>query len=346
MDGWTRFIFMNLSEAQLGLFDVQMKGSSGLVEVYQSKKGTPLAELDFLVSARSLVEKVGDEIPWLIEDLIPKGAIVMLGGESTAGKSSMAKEFCLRLLNGDEEVLGKKLNPMFKSILYVSSEDGEYPTGIVIKNQIKAVAGFEVASLDALHLIFDTHKINVKISAALNAMPVDLIVIDSMGDFLSGNMNQTNTVRSDLDFYSKIINRYPNTSVLFVHHTGKGKEANLPSKNNFLGSQGIEAKMRVVMELKKGKEDLRSLHIVKSNYSSDPKISDPIFMRMTQFQTYELSEPFELRSEKKKDDRIEKIAIAKQLKGQGLTLNEISNEMTSRGYADCGKSAIGNWLKQ
>jgi len=53
-----------------------------------------------------------------------------------------------------------------------------------------------------------------------------------------------------------------------LHHTGKRTENLEPSKNNAIGSQGFEAKMRLVLELRldRAEPDLRHLCIVKGNY--------------------------------------------------------------------------------
>ena len=56
--------------------------------------------------------------------------------------------------------------------------------------------------------------------------------------------------------------------LIYLHHTGKRLENQAPSKNNLIGSQGLEAKMRVVVEMRKDPTDARYRHlcIVKANY--------------------------------------------------------------------------------
>ena len=54
---------------------------------------------------------------------------------------------------------------------------------------------------------------------------------------------------------------------LFCHHIGKGKENNAaPSKNDVLGSQGIESACRTVLMLKKRADSKRVLTVVKGNH--------------------------------------------------------------------------------
>ena len=55
---------------------------------------------------------------------------------------------------------------------------------------------------------------------------------------------------------------------LFLHHTGKRTEDLAPSKNNFVGSQSLEASVRLGIELRVDRmnPELRHLCIVKGNY--------------------------------------------------------------------------------
>ena len=59
--------------------------------------------------------------------------------------------------------------------------------------------------------------------------------------------------------------------ILFLHHTRKSSDSDAPSKHNAIGSQGFEAKMRVVLELRRNvnNSDLFHLCIVKGNYLSN-----------------------------------------------------------------------------
>ena len=82
-------------------------------------------------------------------------------------------------------------------------------------------------------------------------------------------MNENNCVRSFLNAFSQLAIRH-NTLVIFLHHTGKRTESLAPSKHNAIGSEGFEAKMRLIMELRQDPEhhNIRHLYIVKGNYLS------------------------------------------------------------------------------
>ncbi len=80
-------------------------------------------------------------------------------------------------------------------------------------------------------------------------------------------MNDTNQVRTFLNDYSQLAQKHK-CLIIFLHHTGKRTEELAPSKHNLLGSQGFEAKMRLVIELRNDLNypEKRHLCIVKANY--------------------------------------------------------------------------------
>jgi hypothetical protein len=92
-------------------------------------------------------------------------------------------------------------------------------------------------------------------------------VVDALGDLYTGNMNASNDVRAFVQQYSQLAQKH-GCLVLFMHHTGKRTEDREPSKHNLLGSQGLEAKMRVAFELRADpySPDLRHLCVLKGNY--------------------------------------------------------------------------------
>ncbi|MDD4624671.1 MAG: hypothetical protein PHX40_04810, partial [Bacilli bacterium] len=59
--------------------------------------------------------------------------------------------------------------------------------------------------------------------------------------------------------------------IIFLHHTNKRSDTLEPSKHNALGSQGFEAKMRLMIELKSDTQINNQKHfcIVKGNYLSN-----------------------------------------------------------------------------
>jgi RecA-family ATPase len=85
--------------------------------------------------------------------------------------------------------------------------------------------------------------------------PVDCIIVDAYSDvFDDTNMNSTAESRAFLHKFHVLSTTYKCVTI-FLHHISKAKETSGPSKNNLIGSQALEAKARVVFELRR---DLKS----------------------------------------------------------------------------------------
>ncbi|HSZ32002.1 MAG TPA: hypothetical protein VK772_01760 [Puia sp.] len=64
-----------------------------------------------------------------------------------------------------------------------------------------------------------------------------------------------------------LANKYE-TCIVIIHHTIKHSENSEPNKNRLNGSQGIEASLRSVVELRLGEGELAYLTILKGNFIS------------------------------------------------------------------------------
>ncbi|UKB86363.1 AAA family ATPase [Chryseobacterium sp. MEBOG06] len=175
--------------------------------------------------------------------------------------------------------MGYKLFPQHQNVIFISTEDDPTSTSISIKKPISKIiqdTDKDISLLNHLKFIFevDTNLTNPDnifnvLARDLKSNPTDLIVVDAFTDIFSGDINSSTKVREFLNQFSKIAKTY-NCLILFLHHTGKKVSKFSASKDNVLGSQAFEAKMRVVLELKPfpNDENLRTLTITKGNYIS------------------------------------------------------------------------------
>jgi hypothetical protein len=143
-------------------------------------------------------------------------------------------------------------------------------------------------------------------------------------------MNENNRVRSFLNAFSQLAVKY-NTLVVFLHHTGKRTESLAPSKHNAIGSQGFEAKMRLVMELRPDPErhDIRHLCIVKGNYLPSEFKHDSFELRFTPSLNFEATGervPFNLLRERN-EERDEKAELARAMREEGKSYRQIAEEL-------------------
>ncbi len=218
------------------------------------------------VSATKLVETAKPVMDTLVDPLLPRVGIVSLVGSSDSGKSSLLRGLALAVASGADSWLSLPLRTRHQSALYISTEDDEDAIATLLHKQNEEL-GLSRGDLAGLKFLFDVENLTLRLELLLSESPVDLIVVDAFSDLYRGSMNENNQVRTWLQRWHEIAQKYE-CLVIFLHHTGKRTEALLPSKHNSIGSQGFEAKMRLMMELRTDRNNttLRHLCVVKGNY--------------------------------------------------------------------------------
>ena len=313
-------------------------------------------------SALKLFDLEYDELPKLIDPIFPKVGLASLVGSSDTGKSTFLRQLALSLALGLDDFIGYKLFPSSRNVIFISTEDDPASTSVSIKKPISKIlqnTSTDKKLLNHLKFIFDVDinpespKNIIKIlEQDLKKADVDLIVIDAFTDIFSGDINSSTKVREFLNQFSKIAKTY-NCLVLFLHHTGKRTDKYTASKDNVLGSQAFEAKMRVVLELKPypNDETLRTLTITKGNYISSQikKYSKVLFFNEEHLLFEDLSKDLLTSSiatlsfiNPKKN---EMLPLIKKLHTENKSLRAIETELKSKGYK-IGKSSVSNYIKE
>jgi archaellum biogenesis ATPase FlaH/5S rRNA maturation endonuclease (ribonuclease M5) len=283
-----------------------------------------------VVTGEDLLNQKIEEIPTLLNPLFPLTGLIALGGSSDTGKSAFLRQFAIAICNKETDFLGFKINARYHSVIYVSTEDDEFATGYLLRLQEKN-KNYGAAAYKSLRYIFDSDRLLQTLEKELSKCPADVVFIDAYADIFTGELNQVNKVRSFLNDFSNLAHKY-NCLFIFLHHTGKNAEEKIPSKNNLLGSQGFEAKMRLVIELRKDlhNPNLRHLCIVKGNYlkcdfknqSFVLEFSDMLFKDTGQRESFE-SLVF---GNAKSITLSEEADLVKKLKKEGLTTREIAEK--------------------
>ena len=147
-----------------------------------------------------------------------------------------------------------------------------------------------------------------------------------------------------LNAYSQLAQKHQ-CLILFLHHCGKRTEDLVPSKHSLLGSQAFEAKMRVVLELRKDLSDMTCKHLccTKGNYLSEQDKSESMklyFSPNLVFQNTGEHVPFEdlIKSSKAEKEKYKRI---KQMQSEGYTMDEIAK---MEKYSD--KSGVSRFLSR
>lgn len=217
-------------------------------------------------SATELLNRKVKKLPCLIDPILPKVGVAALAGSSDTGKSSFLRHLASSIVLDKADFLGWEIKADHNKVIYVSTEDDDYATSFQL-SRFNMYRQLDSEEFSGLKYIFDTENILATLSDILGKERHDLIIIDAFTDLYGKGMNDSNQVRTFLNEYSQLAQKYK-CLIVFLHHTGKGTEDKAPSKNNLLGSQGFEAKMRLVIELRTDPLDpsLKHMCIVKGNY--------------------------------------------------------------------------------
>lgn len=223
-------------------------------------------EYTSVFNGEQLLNMKVDNIPCLVDPILPKVGLVALAGSSDTGKSSLLRQLAVSVCLGEERFLGWQLKTEHRKAYYVSTEDDENAIAFLL-NKTNYDRQLPASAYSGLTFDFDSHRILERLNESLAKNPVDIVIVDAFTDLYGKSMNDTNQVRTFLNGYSQLAQKHK-CLVMFLHHTGKRTEELTPSKHNLLGSQGFEAKMRLVMELRNDstQPNKRHLCIVKGNY--------------------------------------------------------------------------------
>lgn len=290
----------------------------------------------FLIGADVIKNKNYKEVEYLVDKLIPKGTLCALVGESDTGKSSLLRQLAVSMVYGDEDFLGFKMKSSCNNVLYVSTEDGEMATSVWL-NKYFGQEKSKDDILSKLNFIFSTDGIISNLRDAVKNDCIDLIIVDSYADLFTGSMNNSNEVRGFLNQYDNLVNEF-GTTVIFLHHTKKSSAGSRPNKNNILGSQGFEAKMRSVMMLTKDNDNKshRHLCVVKNNYMPETNKSESFVLKFNERLAFDNTGDRVDLDELIDEDYLKE---AKELKEGGESIRAITNKLNDKGYK-VSKSSI------
>lgn len=283
--------------------------------------------IKIIYSAKDLLNRNIKELPYLLEPIFPKVCLCGFAGSSDTGKSSFLRQLAISVSVGETEFLGFKLNTEHKNALYVSTEDDEFAISFLLHkaNKDKCLSSDQYSGLS---FIFDTFNLLEKIDNQLSKQKTDLVVIDAFSDLYGKSMNDTNQVRTFLNEYSQLAQKHK-CLIIFLHHTGKRTEDLIPSKHNLLGSQGFEAKMRLVIELRADsiEPDKRHLCIVKANYLPKEFKTESFVLLFNENLQFSMTDERRLFDELKMNNKVEQIETVKKMKEEGKTQEEIANKL-------------------
>lgn len=315
-------------------------------------------------SGLNLFSNTSEEIPKLLEPLFPKKGVISLVGSSDTGKSTLLRQLSISIAFGQEDFLGYKINSTTRNVIYVSTEDDAISVGHTLKKQVIGLFKENhlniIENLNHIKFIFDSNtdtrnpnNILSQINDDLKNIGADLVIIDAFTDVFTGDLNSSTKVREFLQQFSVMADNH-NCLFLILHHTGKRTEKFAASKDNVLGSQAFEAKMRALFELKRvpNDESKRCLAITKGNYLSSSIKKQAKILTFDEenllfhyngqnILTSQINNSFKAINPEKKNI----IPIIEKLKTEKKSLRQIEKILKSKGY-NISKSTVSNYLKE
>ena len=294
-----------------------------------------------IISGYELLSRGIMEIPTLVNPIIPQTGLIALCGGSDTGKSSFLRQLLLAIISSDE-FLSFKLNTRHKRAYYVSSEDDEMAISYLLNKQNRFLK-IPIEKFKNINFIFQFDNVIKQLNDALTNNPADIVVIDAFADFYPNDIKEVNKVRCFLEEFNQLA-KVHKCLFCFLHHTGKRTEQLEPSKNNIIGSQGFESKMRFIIELRQDHHDseIRHMCIVKGNYLPSSYKNESYVLRFNENMCFEMTDermPFEKLGKAENFDKLEKIDKAKELRDQGKSIKGIAD------IIGASKSTIHRWCK-
>lgn len=199
---------------------------------------------EWLVSADDF-SKQPAPLKWLVKGWLQDNALIMVHGPSGGGKTFVVLDWCHRIASGITEWSGCKVKS--GSVIYLAGE-GHHGlrsriAGWKHKHSVKSLnmwlskAGCDLNTAEGYTRVVDS-------ITALGNKP-DIIVVDTLHRFLSGDENSSSDAKTMLDACAGLMRQF-NCSVLLVHHTGVSDEAQHRARGSSAWRGALDIEISVV----------------------------------------------------------------------------------------------------
>lgn len=220
-----------------------------------------------IYNAVELMDMGNVEPSYLMEPIFPQKGSAVLAGKPDIGKSQFARQLCIHVAMGINQIIGFDIKAVHNKSIYVATEDNEDSTRSSLNKQMTGL-GEEVK--ENLRFMFaasmEQEEILKELDKALIDEPADLVVVDSFGDIFTGSDSNNNMVmRNTVKLFDKIAKKH-NCLILFVHHINKGAYNSNPGQEHIQGGSGLVQKVRLAIILTEGHGNIRYFTVVKGNY--------------------------------------------------------------------------------
>lgn len=245
-----------------------MENLATKTEENNGRKANNNSDIDKIIyNAVELMDMGNVEPTYLMEPIFPQKGSAVLAGKPDIGKSQFARQLCIHVAMGINQIIGFEINAVHNKSIYVATEDNEDSTRASLNKQMTGL-GEEVK--ENLRFMFadsmEQEEILKELDKALTEEPADLVVVDSFGDIFTGSDSNNNMVmRNTVKLFDKIAKKH-SCLLLFVHHINKGAYNSNPGQEQIQGGSGLVQKVRLAIILSEGHGNIRYFTVVKGNY--------------------------------------------------------------------------------
>jgi putative DNA primase/helicase len=235
---------------------------------------TPQREDGWLIPADDFSAQPAP-ISWLVKHWIQKDALIMVHGPSGGGKTFVVLDWCLRMASGMAEWCGQKVKP--GRIVYLAGEGHHGLRGRIAAWKHRHQAGSLSMWLSRDGCDLNTAEGYLKVVEQVRALGYspEVIVVDTLHRFLSGDENSAQDAKTMLDACNRLMSEF-GCSVVLVHHTGVSDEA----QHRARGSSAWRGALDIEISIVPGKEGV-PMQIVQRK-SKDAELAETIHVELQQ----------------------------------------------------------------
>lgn len=214
-------------------------------------------------------------ISWLVKRWLQSQALIMVHGPSGGGKTFVVLDWCLRMAAGLEDWCGQKVKA--GNVVYLAGEGHHGLRGRIAawKHHNKAGKLSMWLSKDGCDLNTPTGYLQVVEQVRMLSEPPQVIVVDTLHRFLSGDENSAQDAKTMLDACNRLMLEF-SCSVILVHHTGVSEEA----QHRARGSSAWRGALDIEISVVPGKKDV-PMQLVQRK-SKDAELAPVVFLELQQ----------------------------------------------------------------
>jgi RecA-family ATPase len=190
-------------------------------------------------------------ISWLVKRWLQSQALIMVHGPSGGGKTFVVLDWCLRMASGIDNWCGQKVKA--GNVVYLAGEGHHGLRGRIAawKHHNSAGRLSMWLSKDGCDLNTPAGYLQVVEQIRLIKEKPEVIVVDTLHRFLSGDENSAQDAKTMLDACGNLMQEF-NCSVILVHHTGVSEEA----QHRARGSSAWRGALDIEISVVPGKKDV------------------------------------------------------------------------------------------